>query len=367
MGIVVRQVSTDDEYQAVARLRFEVCVQERGGRPRGADLQQGTLTDELDPLATIYAAYDGDSVVASGRVVPVHQLPTGSAWRSFYETALFPVPEDRQVLYGRLVVRGAHRGSMAIPQILVQGYERCRRDGVELGFLHCAPSLVPLYEVVGCRRYKKGVIDPDAGFRLPMVQLLGDVEHFARVRSPILNSVRRFAPNAALAQWFQENFAQFSQPASVRMLSEEDFLRTLSHHVNRESSPLFENLAPEQVQQFVRSATVLEVAAGDTLLRRGDSGSEMYLVLEGAVEIARVQDNGNRRVLGTLGYGQFFGEGGFLFGQPRSAEVTAIAASKLLAIGADSFSKLMEKKPELAAQLLLNLSRVLCQRLYSSH
>ena len=52
-------------------------------------------------------------------------------------------------------------------------------------------------------------------------------------------------------------------------------------------------------------------------------------MLEGAVEISRQMPRG-RRVLTTLGAGQIFGEGAFLLGTPRSADVTALAECHLL-------------------------------------
>lgn len=367
MGISVRLIDNERDFHAVARLRHDVLVGEQGRKPHGIDAARRTVADDLDPLARVYGAFEDGGCVASGRIVPVAKLPPASLWRAHFDTSAFPVPEAQQVIYGRLLVRESHRGSMAIPQILVQGYEQVRAEGVEVGFLQCAPSLVPLYEVVGCRRYRKGVMDPDAGFRLPMVQLLGDHELFTRVRSPILNSVKRFPANPQLAQWFQESFPQYSRPASVRMLDEEEFLRTLSQHVGQERSPLFEGLGEGKVQMLLRASAVIELAAGETILRRGDPGSEMYLVLEGAVEIATTQADGGRRVLRTLGYGQFFGEGGFLFGERRSADVTAIAPTRLLTISAEGFDKVIEKRPELAAKVLLNLSRVLCQRLYAGN
>jgi CRP-like cAMP-binding protein len=112
-----------------------------------------------------------------------------------------------------------------------------------------------------------------------------------------------------------------------------------------------------------RASSVVDVASGDTILRKGDAGRELYLILDGAVEVT-TKPNGTRRLLHTLGYGQFFGEGSFLLNQTRNTDASAIAPTKLLSIGAENFEKIRAKKPELAAKVLFNLSRVLCERLY---
>lgn len=364
MGIEVRAVTSEVDRRAVARLRYEIYVEELGKSLLYADDAAKTLSDDLDAASTIYAAFDDGVPVATGRVVPVQSLPADSTWRRFYGIEQFPIPLEQQVIYSKLMVKASHRGTMAIPQILVTAYEQCRSGGTEIGFLHCAPSLVPIYEVVGCRRYKKGEIDPEVGFRLPMVQLLGDVEHFARVKSPLLTSVRKFPANLDLAKWFKDALPQYSEPASVRVMNEDEFMKTLSKHVNHESSSLFDGLHGEDIQLLIRASSIMDVAPGDPILRKGDVGSEMYLILDGAVEIS-IKPNGTRRVLHTLGYGQVFGEASFLLQQARSADAGAIAPTKLLSIGAENFSKIRTKRPELAAKVLFNLSKTLCERLYS--
>jgi hypothetical protein len=366
LPVEIRQVTYDDDYQAVARLRYDIYVEEMGKRPAGTDDHCRTLTDSMDAHSVIYAAFDGGRAVATGRITPAECLPEGSYWRRFYEFHRFPGAQSKQVIYSRLMVRPDYRGSMVMPGILVEAYERFRSEGKEFGFLHCAPSLVSLYEMVGCRRYKKGEIDPDAGFRIPMVQVLGDVEYFSRVRAPILRSVRKFPPSPDVAAWFGSAFPQYSQPASIRLMGEEDFLKTMSAHINHPDSPLFEGLSQAQVQQLSRGSALINADAGDPILRCGDVGSEMYLILDGAVEISVGADAG-RRVLSTLGYGQFFGEGGFLLRQARSADAHAIAATHLLSISAENFQKIQLRMPELAAQVLLNLGKVLCRRLYAGN
>ena len=225
-------------------------------------------------------------------------------------------------------------------------------------------SLVPMYEVLGCRRYRNGGIDPDVGFRLPMMMILGDIEHLACMRSPLLKSAQKFPPNAELAKWFDSTFPKYSRSASARMMAEEDFLRLLSQHMDLESTPIFDGLSDKEVRQLIRASVVIEAAQGDTILRADDVGTEMYLLLEGAIEICRTGELLNQKVVVTMGKGQFFGEGGFLMGAPRSAAVTAITASTLLSISAENFHKFREKKPDLAAKLFFNISKILAQRLY---
>ena len=67
-----------------------------------------------------------------------------------------------------------------------------------------------------------------------------------------------------------------------------------------------------------------EYDVGDVIFEEGSTGRELYVVLDGAVEIAKV-NAGSKTVIITLGKGEFFGEMAVIDGSARSA--TAIASA----------------------------------------
>jgi CRP/FNR family transcriptional regulator, cyclic AMP receptor protein len=68
---------------------------------------------------------------------------------------------------------------------------------------------------------------------------------------------------------------------------------------------------------------IKEYGAGEVIFQEGSTGRELYVVLDGEVEIAKI--NGpNKTVIVSLGKGEFFGEMAVIDGSSRSA--TAIAA-----------------------------------------
>jgi CRP-like cAMP-binding protein len=50
---------------------------------------------------------------------------------------------------------------------------------------------------------------------------------------------------------------------------------------------------------------------------------------------------------------------------PRSADVTAITDTQLVALDTDAFARLSEEHPAVALKVMRNLSRALCLRLYA--
>jgi hypothetical protein len=364
MSIEIRVATRPEELAAVGRLRYDVYAREMGRRPNGCNDAEAIQAESEDALSIVHAAFDGDVPVACLRMTPMDRLPAQSRWHDLYESRGFPVPQSQQAMLSRLVVRADHRASMVAPRLLAAAYDAFRAEGGELVFLRCTANLVPLYEVMGCRRYKDGSNDGDAGFRVPMVMIAGDWTYFEAVKSPLLENVQMHAPNVTLGDWFEARYPEHSRPASVRVLGRDEFLLSFATRLNDPSIPLLDDLDGDEKEHLFLSAAHLDVKAGETVLRKGDTGTQMYLLLDGAVEVTE-SPRGQRRVLTTLGAGQLFGEAAFLMQTPRTADVTAIADSQLVVLDVEGFARLGEQHPTVAMKVLRNLSRSLCLRLYA--
>ena len=93
-----------------------------------------------------------------------------------------------------------------------------------------------------------------------------------------------------------------------------------------ESSHLFSQLPPADLQQLRSITRELAFPAHGEIFKEGDPGDGVYVVKSGQVAISAVVGTGERRVFSTLGPGDFFGEMAVLDQQPRSACATAETA-----------------------------------------
>ncbi len=91
-------------------------------------------------------------------------------------------------------------------------------------------------------------------------------------------------------------------------------------------------------------ANVVEVAAGQVLLRQGANDKEAYFVIEGRVVVKR-EEGGRFRVIRAVGPGEQFGEISALHGTPRTATAIAEVPTRVLQVPADSLQKLMKHPP----------------------
>jgi Ni/Fe-hydrogenase subunit HybB-like protein len=97
-------------------------------------------------------------------------------------------------------------------------------------------------------------------------------------------------------------------------------------------------------QECLPGTEVLEVEAGDALLRQGALESDAFLMLEGRVVVKR-EENGRFRTIRTVGPGEQFGEISALDGTARTATAVAEEFTRVLRLPAASLRALMKHPP----------------------
>jgi CRP-like cAMP-binding protein len=116
--------------------------------------------------------------------------------------------------------------------------------------------------------------------------------------------------------------------------------------------PLFASCSRAELKALDANATFRSVGVGRELVREGETGDELFILIEGT---ARVHRGG--RVVDTLGPGDFFGELALLDPAPRNATVTATSELDLLAISRAQFDAVLVKAPAMTRSLLAGMAR----------
>jgi CRP-like cAMP-binding protein len=117
------------------------------------------------------------------------------------------------------------------------------------------------------------------------------------------------------------------------------------------SVPLFAGFDRRHLERLGMLTEEVDVPAGKVLVRQGDHGDDLMVIVSGSVGVER---NGDR--INHLGPGDFFGEIALIVRGPRTATVTAEAPTRLLVVNHRDFHALMEEFPEVASQVLLTLA-----------
>jgi MFS family permease len=94
-----------------------------------------------------------------------------------------------------------------------------------------------------------------------------------------------------------------------------------------EAIPMFAPLTPGVVESLARSLVRVSVPAGEVVVREGTDADRFYVIESGLVEVTQ-----QGAVLRREGAGDFFGEIGLLRDVPRTATITAVEDTVLLAL-----------------------------------
>lgn len=362
----IKTAETAEERQRIFRFRYEVYVDEMGKKPSVTNHEARTIQDELDDGAILlYAEADGE-LVGTVRLNVMRQKPFPETWQRLYHIPAFAADYgDQMSMTSRMMVAKQWRGSAVSAALVVAVYHAGRNAGSLFDFCNCAPSLIEFYEQIGFRRFAPGFEDADNGYRIPLVMLVRDLDHLKQVRSPLYRAVRHLEPEPETGEWFRETFPAYATAAAARSLGPEEFWSQLSEHLAESPTacvPLFEGLSDEEASAFLRSGTVLTLHAGDKIIRQGDVGDEMYVILSGVAE-ASSRHGDQTHSLTVMGKGQVFGEVAFAASTVRSADVTALTDMQVLVVSKGFLTRAMRKQPEPSAKVLLNLSLILAKRL----
>jgi signal transduction histidine kinase len=115
--------------------------------------------------------------------------------------------------------------------------------------------------------------------------------------------------------------------------------------------PLFADLSEEDLEQLYKMAEPVSIPAGQLVLREGDPGDSLYVVLAGELEVTKRQ-GGQDVLLAVYKPGQFFGEMALLEQAPRSASVRTLQESRLMVISQVAFQTLLSCSPSAPLKIL---------------
>jgi len=108
----------------------------------------------------------------------------------------------------------------------------------------------------------------------------------------------------------------------------------------------FKNLTPHELTNVAERMTRRQYMPGETIIREGEVGEELFLISEGEVEVDR-----EGREVARLGPGDFFGELALMSGNPRNANVIATRPVDTYVLGKDDFDAAIQASASFRDQL----------------
>jgi CRP-like cAMP-binding protein len=121
--------------------------------------------------------------------------------------------------------------------------------------------------------------------------------------------------------------------------------------------PLFNQLAPVDLDNIARATTEMKVDRGEMVFHRGDPCVGFHTIVYGRVKLAFVSQQGSDKVVEIIGPGHSFGEALMFMEKPYIVSAQALADSLLLHVGKSAVFAGIERDPQFARKMLAGLAR----------
>jgi hypothetical protein len=154
---------------------------------------------------------------------------------------------------------------------------------------------------------------------------------------------------------------------SVPLITYWDLLSLSMSQKVIDDSPLFKDMTIGEIKRFALSGHIEKAVAGELIMRQGDPGDSMLLLLKGELSILVENNQGTSAKVATLTPGEIIGEMSLLSKEARSASVQVESDAQFLKIDAHVLDKVDHNYPRLAVKIRKNISRILAARLKTAN
>jgi CRP-like cAMP-binding protein len=113
------------------------------------------------------------------------------------------------------------------------------------------------------------------------------------------------------------------------------------------TSPLFKPFDHTQQMELLKRFEGHDLEPGTVIIREGDAGQGLFVILLGEVEILNKDAAGREKTVAKLGAGEVFGEMSLLGDRPTSATVRTLSRTTIMFLGREYFRRLVEALPPL--------------------
>jgi len=127
--------------------------------------------------------------------------------------------------------------------------------------------------------------------------------------------------------------------------------------------PIFNDLRVQEIMVIASKSLMREFAKGEVVIREGDPGDALFLIMEGEMAVIKGMGKEQEFVLDRIGKDDFFGEIALLDGNPCSASIRAESKALVLVLKDEDFVRIIDDYPSVP----LKICGVLFRRIRELH
>lgn len=361
------QARTEEEKEAVYRFRYEIYVAEMGRYQNVADHKRRRFREPEDDSARIfYVAKEGE-VLATSRFNWGGDAPFTERLIDHYDLARFlaEIPAEAMAIGERGMVKPELRGTPIFTELGQKSYEFIGKNRVELIFGACEPHLLSRYVSQGSRTFSaKNINSPESGYLIPIVNVTEDVEYLRRIGSPMAAMTRDWGTDTRIPDGLESLLGNERNVLSQRLVDSGLYLNEVNdslHELTHDQVSVLEGLTNDEVSGVLMKSNIINCKAGDHVIKKGGTAHNMFVLLEGHVEVYEGDS-----MVAVFGPGDIFGAMAFLLECERVTDIWAATDCRILSLSESTIRALIDSDAHGAAHLMLNIAKMLCVRLLKS-
>ena len=121
--------------------------------------------------------------------------------------------------------------------------------------------------------------------------------------------------------------------------------------------PLFNSLSDSDLESLSECVRLQSLKKGQTLFRKGDEGSSLYIIKQGTIKIVLPSRLGDEVIVTIFSEGDFFGEMALFDGKPRSADALAMESTKIYMLNRKDFLLFLHSNINAMESILSQLTK----------
>ncbi|MBW1643065.1 MAG: Crp/Fnr family transcriptional regulator [Deltaproteobacteria bacterium] len=121
--------------------------------------------------------------------------------------------------------------------------------------------------------------------------------------------------------------------------------------------PLFNSLSDSDLKSLSECVRLQSLKKGQTLFRKGDEGSSLYIIKQGTIKIVLPSRLGDEVIVTIFSEGDFFGEMALFDGKPRSADALAMESTKIYMLSRKDFLLFLHSNINAMESILSQLTK----------
>lgn len=329
----LKQIKSTQPGVADASLLTISLVRDFDARPHLSDVYRGCVIDAWTLSASMeFAPRDATLVLRFMR----------TALRNAYQRKIVLAFATLAVIEDRSVVQSVQR-------TLERGSTRDRADALEvlsnLADRDASDQLALLLETGGFRDKIAGAADfiaaPD-NFDDALVAIEREGDRWLDLASAAYAASRAGEPSQVVPS--SQSPTEPFQTSSTEI----DLMQRL---LALREVPLFSELSLDRLEAIHQLMHESQYLRGECVVREGDPGDDLYVLLEGELEIYKSYRTPSQRLLSKLTPIGYMGEIAILDGSSRSATAIASTDSRLLSLGGEPFKEVVLQTPEISFEI----------------